>query len=487
MKNWRSLVAVAVVLNFMAIGALLLRQGNEPPQTLGSAASGLVSTPTMEEARYDLSSRGGELNVILISLDALRYDYTGLGGEGGNTRNLDRFAEEAVVFHDATAAAPWTLPSHMSIWTARWPSVHQVTNKLKLLATEQMVENSLSPGIETYPGLLAREGMIAGGFTGGAGVQKKYGFGSGFDAYLDDKYFGGFDHSMPAALEWIRKNRDSRFFLFLHGYDVHGQYPLAEGSLAAISTKHDSKLGGGKEENAELREAGLSAILKPGDEPDLSERLGQADAEFLQEIYAAKVRDADQRVGNFLGQLRSLGLLDRSIVVIMSDHGDEFMEHGSLDHGATLYQEQLHVPLMIRFPGYARRHDVQSQVRTIDIFPTVFDALGLEGPTGVDGESLLPLLRGEEKPLPVFSETDYRLFRHLRSMRRGSYKLILDLQDGEKELYDLSKDPGETTDISSSEPRITYEMEQTLRKWMDETRTNPQDYLGVRQNPISVF
>ena len=97
------------------------------------------------------------------------------------------------------------------------------------------------------------------------------------------------------------------------------------------------------------------------------------------------------------------------------------------------------------------------------------------------------MLRGESQSLPIYSETDYRLFTHLRMTRRGPHKLVLDLQDGGRELYDISTDPLELNNISSAEPRITYELEQTLRGWMDETRTNPEDYLGVKQQPISIF
>jgi len=204
-------------------------------------------------------------------------------------------------------------------------------------------------------------------------------------------------------------------------------------------------------------------------------------------VYLEKVRAADERVGNFLQFLRQSGLLDRSIVILFSDHGDEFMEHNAVDHGATLYEEQLHVVMMIRFPGFAKRHDVQTPVRTIDIFPTIFDSLQFQNPAGIDGKSLLPLLRGQKQELPIFAETDYRLYRHLRSYRKGDYKLIIDLQDGEKELFNLKDDPHEQKNISSSEPRITYEMEQALRTWLDRSRTNPQDYMGVKQNPIDIF
>ena len=494
--NVKPLILIFVILNISFVMWVVFRQSNQQEsqkntssQQVSDVVDDLVSTKTLENARYDLSDQAKNLNVIVISLDALRYDVTGLDGQNSATPNLLEFASECVVFHNSTSAAPWTLPSHMSVWTGRWPSIHQVTNKLRLLASEQMVENSLSVGIATYPDLLIEHGLIAGGFTGGAGVQSKYGFGRGFDTYIDDRYFGGFDYSIPLAISWMRENRQQQkpFFAFVHGYDVHGQYELSEGSLNSLRSKHKSKLEGNIEENAKLREQGLQKIQKPGDEADMSEHLSEEDALFLKDVYLGKVKAADQRVGNLLQELRSSGLLERSIVVIMSDHGDEFMEHNALDHGATLYEEQLHVVTMIRFPSYGKRQDVFDPVRTIDIFPTVFDSLNIEGPKGVDGTSLLPLLRGQRLDLPVFAETDYRLYRHLRSYRDGDFKLILDLQDGEKQLYDLSKDPEEKNDISSSEPRITYEMEQILRKWMEKSHTNPQDYVGVKQNPIDIF
>ena len=160
------------------------------------------------------------------------------------------------------------------------------------------------------------------------------------------------------------------------------------------------------------------------------------------------------------------------------------LEHG---HGATLYQEQLHTVLMMRIPGYTKRNDIRAPVRSLDIFPTLFELLGFEPPSGVDGQSLVPLLRGDSQSLSVYSETDYLLFTHLRMTRRGDHKLVLDLQDGGRELFNIANDPLEQNNLSSAEPRITYELEQSLRGWMDETRTNPEDYLGVKQQPISIF
>ena len=488
-QQLKLMIVMLVGVNIAIVGWLLLRpETGEGPQTNNQAAvlDDLLKDNTMEATRYDLSAESAKLNVIFISMDALRFDRTGVSGNtDGLTPNLDAFAEEAVVFHDATSAAPWTLPSHMSVWTGRWPSVHQVTNKLSPLSGDKMVETSLSPGIQTYPDLLIRSGRIAAGFTGGAGVQNKYGFGRDFDTYVDDRYFGGLDYSIPAALEWLNDHRDNPFFLFLHGYDVHGQYDLPESKRSSIA--YSGALNGSIDEQAKLREQGLANIAKPGDPAHLQGTLNAADAAYLEAVYDRKVADADERLGSFLSQLKSMGLYDRSVIVVFSDHGDEFMEHNGLDHGATLYQEQIHVVSMIRFPDYGRRQDIKAPVRTIDLFPTVFDALGLDGPSRVDGVSLLPLLRGQDLPLDVYAESDYRLFVHQRMTRVGDHKLILDLLDGKRELYNLSSDPDEQQETSSQDPRRTYEMEQNLRRWMDASKTNPQDYLGLEETPITIF
>ena len=491
MKQLRAIVVVIVLANVAVLLWLLARQPADPsanmPADLADVLEPLVDDATMAAARYDLSDRKDELSIILISMDALRYDRTGFSGNpDGLTPNLDALAEESVVFHNAFSAASWTLPSHMSMWTARWPSIHRVTNKLTLLGADKMSETSLSAGIETFPNLLVQQGWTAAGFTGGAGVQGKYGFSRGFSEYLDDRPFAGMDYSSPAAIEWLNAHKDGGpFFLFLHGYDAHGQYALPEPRIQAIP--YDGELDGSIEEQAKLREQGLAAIQQPGDDASLGDTLDDADAAFLEKVYDGKVRDADQRLGAFMGELRRMGLLDRAIVVVVSDHGDEFMEHGHVDHGHSLYQEQLHTVMLMRFPGYARRQDVQGVVRTVDLFPTLFDVLGMTLPTAIDGASLLPLLQGNETSRQAFAETDYRLFVHRRAIRDVQYKLVLDLQDGERRLYDLTADPTEQKDISSEQPRRTYEMEQALRGWMSSHGTNPQDYLGMRQKPIEIF
>ncbi len=434
---------------------------------------------------FDYAARASELNVIVVSMDALRFDHTGLGG-GTFTPNLDAFQKEAVAFTHATAAASWTVPSHMAIFTGLWPSRHGVVNKLvpDPAGGKEMVFDRLKDTIPLFPDELTKQGWEAVGFTGGAGVSGKFGYNRGFTSYLDDKTFAGMDYSGPPAMEWLSANTAKHFFMFFHGYDAHGQHPVGK-TVAEIAPDYKGTIDGSIEEQAKLREAGLAAIVNPGDPPH--GEVSAEDTAVLLKVYQEKVREADGRLGLFLTRVRELGLMDKSIIVVLADHGEEFMEHGYLDHGATICEHQVHVPLMIRFPGGEGARVEDTPVRTIDTFPTVFDALGVAPPPDVDGRSLIPLLQGEKVDLPIHSESDYRLFVHLRAGRRDNKKLILDLGDGQKALYDLATDPGEQTDLSATDPRTAYEMEQEVRTWMGEMKTDPNRYLGVKEDHIKIF
>jgi arylsulfatase A-like enzyme len=455
---------------------------DKPAPDAGKAADG-------RPAVLDLSGSAKGMNVLFISMDAMRWDRVGASGnDAGLTPNLGKFAKEATVFTNVTSAASWTVPSHMAMFTGQWPSIHGVTNKLKPgTKQEDLVFQQLAPEKETFPQHLIQNGYVAAAFTGGAGVSAKFGYDrGGFDKYLDDKPFAGYDYTVPPALDWLTAHKDQKFFMFLHGYDVHGQHDLIGETPQQVAPDYKGPLTGTIEEQAKLREQGLAAIKNPGDPAHL-EGLSPEDIKFLTEIYDAKVKEADARLGKFLDAFRASGLMDKTIIAIVADHGDEFMEHGYIDHGPTLCQHQLHVPMMIRFPGHLEHREIADLVRTIDVFPTLFDAVGVTGPVNVAGRSLLPLLRGEKLDLPIYAETDYRLFVHQRMQRIQTRKLILDLEDGQKSLFDLATDPDEQKDLSAGDARTTYEMEQSLRTWMLQAKQDPQDFLGVKQVPIKLF
>lgn len=469
--------ALTVLLTLSACGS---EPTAEAPKPAEPAAPPAPAGPT-----FDYAARAKDLNVIVISMDALRFDHTGLGG-GTFTPNLDAFQKEAVAFTHATSAAPWTVPSHMAIFTGRWPTRHGVVNKLvpDPAGGKELVFDRLEDSIPTFPDTLVKAGWEAVAFTGGAGVSGKFGYNRGFTSYLDDKTFAGMDYSGPPAMEWLTANKDKHFLMFFHGYDVHGQHPVGK-TAKEIDPAYTGTLDGSIEEQAKLREAGLATIVNPGDPPNGD--VSPEDTAFLLKVYQEKVREADARLGTFLAKVKELGLYDKSVVVLLADHGEEFMEHDYLDHGATLCQHQLHVPLMVRFPGGEGAQVIDAPVRTIDAFPTVFAALGVAAPPEADGQSLLPLMRGEKLDLPIHAESDYRLFVHLRASTVGGKKLILDLEDGQRSLYDLGADPQEQKDLSAEDAKTTYELEQDVRGWMGSMKADPNAYLGVKEEHIKLF
>jgi len=206
----------------------------------------------------DLSARKDQLNVIFIDVDAMRDDF--LTPEFAP--NLYKLEQQSIDFTSASSAASWTVPATMSIWTGMWPSRHHINNKLTANAAGEMVFSHLDDGIATFPDLLTKQGFRAAAFTGGAGVQARFGYDRGFEVYLDDQVFGGFDHSLPPATQWVDANKDAHFFLFLHGYDVHGQHKLLDESPRQADPTYTGKLDGSIEEQARLREEGLAAIQK---------------------------------------------------------------------------------------------------------------------------------------------------------------------------------------------------------------------------------
>lgn len=415
--------------------------------------------------------------VVVVCIDALRWDRLGAAGDArGLTPNLDRIARESVVFTEATSPAPWTLPSQMSVFTGRWPTRHGVTNRLRGDEAAGTTTADLPADIPTFPELLAGRGWRLGGFTGGAGVAGVYGFSRGFEVWRDDVAFGGFEQRIPEAEAWLDAVGEDPFLLFLHGYDVHGAHAL------------------GAEVRERVRPAGVAWAGTPAAHEALREetlRQGEGAARsvgaalprgtgaYLSALYDEKVRAADARLGGFLGRLREAGVLDRVALVVYADHGEELLDHGGIDHGLTLYQEQVHVPLMVRLPGGAGARRVDAPVSTIDLFPTLLELAGLPGAEAVDGRSLAPALRGEAPAgAPVFAETDYRMYARKRMWRVGADKLVLDLGTGRAELFDLAADPGEQRDLATVRSREAYELEQELRAHIGR--------LGADTNPFAL-
>jgi arylsulfatase A-like enzyme len=339
-------------------------------------------------------------NVILISIDTLRADR--LAAYGAYRRampQIDAFARDAVVFTDAWSVWPETSGSHMSLFTSRYPSEHGVTNFIA----------SPSPTIEILAERLRREGYLTRAYTEDGGVWAQAGFARGFSAYAERRsadfvYRGEVDAVFADATRWVESHADRTFFLFLHTYQVHSPYAPPESYRSLF--------------------ADVPAREPPG--------LGEFALAYDQEA-----RYADDHIGPFLSDLARLGLSERSIVVVLSDHGEEFGEHGGLGHGRTLHEEVLRVPLVIAAPGIMAPVEVTTPASLLDVAPTLLDLLGLPPIPGQRGVSLVADARAAaagkaastSATRPLFAEVDRVDRTQVRqvSVRRNHAAAILDL------------------------------------------------------------
>lgn len=397
----------------------------------------------------------GDCNVVVIAIDPLRADgLHALGNPRSMTPRLDALAARGYLFTNAYSVSSWTLPAAMSLFTGTYPSEHRITNKELIGATEKdgLIPASLAvtaPAMQTMASVFKSRGFVTGGFAGGAALSPSYGFDRGFDEYASDGEFNGLPSVIPKALSFAKKNKDKRLFLFVHGFDVHGQYTPPGGIQKTYADpSYKGRLTGTAEEQKALREEGVinqEVYLKP------------EDVTFLRAVYDEKVREMDRNVETFLSEYEKLGLSKKTIFVFTSNHGEEFYEHGRIDHGMTLYDEVIHVPLIIALPGATGSVRVTDQVRTIDIMPTLFRLTGVAVPAGIAaqmrGTDLTPAMRGQNMRLDLYAETQYRYATFLRAIRTwDGWKLINDDSQSVQRLYNINTDRGERRDLAGSDP-----------------------------------
>ncbi len=395
--------------------------------------------------------RCADCNIILIALDPLRADGLGvLGNPRPATPFIDSLSRRGFLFRNAFAPAPWTLPSAMSLLTGTYPSTHKIVNKVLVGKTEQegLIPAHLatvSPQIVTLAGALKAQGYTTAAFMGGGPFATGFGFDIGFDSYITDDGFHGLDTAAPNALNFISSHKNERLFIFLHGFDVHGQYIPPEGyDKRFVDRSYQGPITGAKEEEKALREEGMTqgnVFLTP------------ADVATLRALYDEKLARADLRLANFFASYQALGLAEKTIIIFTSNHGEEFYEHGRIDHGMTLYDELLHVPLLIVVPGISKGKIIDDQVRTIDIMPTIFSLVGITPAASLasqlEGVSLAPLMKGARLALDVFAETSYRYATSLKSLRTNDgWKLIYDEETKVTKLYNMHHDPKEQQNLA---------------------------------------
>jgi arylsulfatase A-like enzyme len=318
-------------------------------------------------------------NLILISIDSLRADRVGCYGNPRNASPaLDRLAREGVRFTTALSTTSWTLPSHISMLTGRYLLSHGVMTEM----------DRLPDAIPTLAEVLQRGGVATGAVVSAPLLDPTYGFARGFDDFdrSTAPRKGPFDslRAEPAnegtalALRWLHQRAGGRFFLFLHYWDVHYDYippppydrmfdPDYTGTVTGEGFYHNRAINRG---------------------------MRRRDLDHLIALYDGELRWVDDHIARVAAALEELGIAERTAIIVTSDHGDEFFEHGHKGHTRTLYREVVDIPLIIRAPGVRPGHVVDAPVSLVDVMPTALELMGMSVPTGIEGRSLLALLTG---------------------------------------------------------------------------------------------
>lgn len=407
-------------------------------------------------------------------MDALQAKHSSsFGYKLQTTPTIDQLANVGISFSQAISPASWTVPTYLSIFTSTFPSVHGLTNRYEVFNEREKKTANFAisnPQLNTMAEIFKAEGYATGAFTGDAGISAILGYSKGFDVFKDDIQFGGLDHSVDLAEKWLESVRTGPFFLFLHGYDSHGQYKIANGYKSRFwNAKQKTAFTGTREEQGQLRERSLKG-------ENLTASLSEADRKFWNAWYDGKIYDADLRLSRFIKKLDSLKLREKTIIILFSDHGTEFFEHGGIDHGHSLYDELIQVPLVISVPKakYKNIHS-SAQVSTLDLLPTAMDLAGVQISASLKnqivGTTLTPFIMGEKSSgHDAFSETDYRNYTHKRSIRtKEGWKLIVTLETGAAELYNWKKDPKERVNLLDKEAKIASALKEKLMRHLEKT------------------
>jgi arylsulfatase A-like enzyme len=428
------------------------RTPKNPPPSLPHPVIAAWGNPVLTSPRFEPDKP----TLILISIDCLRADHVSTYGyHRKTTPHIDKVAEDGIVFETAISTSSWTLPTHMSMLTGLMPSVHAATKWEKL-----------DTSVPYLPEVLAEGGYRAYGVASWVYVSQIYGFERGFDIYKV------YDNPVARdvvdeAIALIERAKGQNLFLFMHILDPHWPYLPPEDFYERFGPR-------------------------PRDISTLHDRVGRAEPpesdleiEEIIQLYDSEIAYTDQELGRFFAELVARGLYDRSMIIITADHGEAFYEHGHWQHSRTLYEELVHIPLIVKWPGQSPKGRINTQLSQMDIFPTLIGAAGLSAPhmeaqsleqyIGVGGEvedkgeSMIP------SEITWRSPEETRMKLSFRGRGRKYVATLLgpagnDLGVShllEEEFYDLLNDPDEAHNLFVTSSPETRDYRQRVRAFLE--------------------
>lgn len=379
-------------------------------------------------------------NVILISLDSLRQDHLGCYGYSRNTSpEIDRFRMDAVLFRKCIAQSVSTLTSHASLLTALIPSHHQAYFSRT---------RALSPKIPTLASILKGSGYATVSFNDGGQLAPLFGLNRGFDLYeitaamRPEEY--SFKRIVEKSMEWIDQNPGKRFFLFLHTYEIHHPYSPEARHLNLFE----------KDYRGDLPALISVELINQINRGEIA--LSEEDKEHIINTYDAEIRSVDESFADLIRFLKKKGLYDNTVMILTSDHGEEFGEHGFMaTHSHTLYNELVCVPLIMKWAHskFAGR-ELKGLVRHIDIVPTLLEYLNIKPDGDHDGMSFMPMIRDQRVKREVFAISQRDMLETFNSTYWAIMNEKWKLYDSK--LYDLEHDPFEKLDVTESHTGVKW-------------------------------
>ncbi|MFH1403823.1 MAG: sulfatase [Candidatus Altiarchaeota archaeon] len=406
---------------FMLFTVVLLSVAciSEPPSSKGK-------TTTTRVWDVGVDYKCVDCNVIILTVETFRADHVTSNGYHRNiTPRLDEFGRENIQFDKAFVQSPWTLPSLASILSSLYPSQHglvgprvALNDNVKTLA-ETLSEN----GYYTYYNYNAWFPLADLGFSQG---------------FVERGPGGRADGFRQQTINFMRAHRNEKFLIWLHYNEPHQPYNPQEGYDSLFIKDIPEKY------YATSRGICKETVYTP------------KEVEYLTALYDGEIRFADEHIGGLIDGVKELGLYNKTIIIVVGDHGEEFQDHGGCDHGHTHYDELIHVPLFMRIPSITGVR-VPYQVREVDIPPTILDTLDIPY-NGYGGETLIPVLAGvRNEDLVVYSEAIHPMYApDQRALRYKGLKLVFwpdaSGDDVRWELFDLASDPRELRNVYAVNP-----------------------------------
>jgi len=428
------------------------------PHIVAGPTEGAALDPGVGDPEPSLAAAERPPNILIYLIDCLRADHLGTYGyDRGVSPRIDRFARDSVVFEHLAAAASWTRPAVASLLTGLTPQAHGTRGD----------RTALSGSVPVIQEILRAEGYVTAAVITNGVVSSKFGFGRGFDdfRYLPEQHEKNpeihelSDRVNEEIFDWLGGRDAARpFFMYVHTTDPHAPYLPRSPYRERFAAATDPAIG-----------------LHPAVESLTRGRTvaGPGVRQGLMDLYDGEIAFNDEHFGRLLDRLESEGLYDDTLIVLTADHGEEFEDHGRWEHGLSLYQEMLHVPLVVKLPA-GRNAGLRraEQVSQIDIAPTLLEAAGLDVPATMMGRSLRPWGHPDaaalvDRPAVADLARDPR-WRVVNAVISGGTKLIrnhtYDLPRPTRELYDLETDTAERGNLAAERRVIAGYLEMLLRQ-----------------------